>query len=275
MCFYANMNLMLYAQLKKVLEIDNRITTLHQELAHLYDERSKFVATAPGTSTSSINTSSSYQQGATAGQYDPWIQQAYAKLASAWDVYNIDIPEQAKLEAKLIHARKILAGIEAVDQKLAKNMQIILVPPKRLLSFPASINMREKQPHIEKADYVNPALLHKHQTPSNSWRMLVVLTSPSGLNYGSAGAILKEKKYRLCGLDARALGVYEYTALTLQCNRAIDQNVWTILLKNTESADASLITSVKLVGKQYRFELDEAGGAFGDERFRPAIEVKA
>lgn len=85
--------------------------------------------------------------------------------------------------------------------------------------------------------------------------------------------MLAERAYTIADHDARALGVREYAALSLQLGAAprLDPNTWTVLLKGADISSG--IACATCTGGRFRFDIDESHGALGKNYFRPAVEV--
>jgi hypothetical protein len=262
-----------YTQLKQVVEIDNQITNLHKELSSLYAKRAVFLGTSGLVNL--VNSSVSNASGKKhVPLHDPWTIQTYSYLAHAWMVHGIAIPAITEIDKKLARARKIIESLTETDTTIGLQMGVLLVPPIDLVSFPITPKIRLNQAHILLNDYVTGELLETASGKrKKTWQVLVAHLGGTGLDFGSAAQIQKYKKYLINGFDTRALGLRQYIALTLQINNIIDQNVWTILL-GEQLANTTLVPSATFINGQYRFELDESNSILGEERFRPAIEVK-
>ena len=253
---------MLLNQFQEVSRIDARITKIHKELIGLYTRRDAIAETGAGQQTRIITKIK-------AAPIDQ-LRMLYDQLVRAWDVYDCKVPTYKYLKPKLARAQTIMRDLQAANPTL-RSLQIVLVPPTAVLPFPLSDNWRESQTAID-ADYVQ-ADVAAHVTPDTVWRVLVADTDTQGLALGSASDILDRKSYLMAGHDARALGLREYTALTLQLGTepAIDMNTWTLLLKGVDT-DAP-VPCATFAGGRFRFELDELDGALGENCFRPAVEA--
>lgn len=260
---------MLLTELKKVIDIDDRIGNLHKELADLYEERARYVK-SDGTFKAAVNDSGPVVQANNSSDTkESWIKQEYKQLAQNWARYDITIPPAPLLKQKLGKAKQIIDKLIDEEPDLEGKLGVLLIPPHKEIGSPKSSGLRSFQKFINFEDYINPELSVK---PSQkNWRMLVVFNKPAALDLGSAQEILAEKTYLIGGYDTRALGVSEYFALTLQSDTPIDIDSWTLLLKGSKVSN-KLAASAIFIDGQYRFELDDIRGV-GDEKFRPGVEV--
>lgn len=264
---------MQYTQLKQVVEIENQITNLHKELSNLYIKRALFTGNTKLGQFSTQGHAKIRKTLDTSQFHDPWLSQTYNYLASAWLVYGLVIPPFVTIEKKLLKARKVIETIIESDQNIGQQMGVLLVPPSALMSFPVDEIMRQEQSHVLLNDYIDPELLSAGKKSQNKWQVMVVYTNQTGLDYGSAAIILKHGKHVFAGYDMRELGLRQYVALTLQLNQVMDQNIWTVLIGDTPIS-GRLVPSATFLKGQYRFELDEYSSNLGEERFRPAMEIK-
>jgi hypothetical protein len=262
---------MLLTELKKVIDIDEHIGQLQQQLFSLYEERAKYVDVPPTIASGKTPKTFSIE-GRTYGNDEAWLEYEYAKLAAAWSRYGISIPSPQKLKKRLQKSKYIMDALHAAAPDVAASMGLLLVPPSRLIGTPVSCDLRRSQPFINTPDFINTELARNFSV-NKGWQLLIVNSAPEGLEWGSARHILDANKYNIAGYDARSLGIFEYHALTLQADGPLDSGIWTSLFKGIKPSD-SLVTSVTFFNGQYRYELDDAKGIYGDERFRPAIAVK-
>ncbi len=258
----------MYTQFKNVVELDDKIGFLHQELAELYAKRAVFAA-HPAAAFAPSNT-------ATPQTANPAnINTVYAGLAAAWDYYSIVIPKLSELRPKLTNAFQVLQNIIVWDAAVGAQMSIVLVPPTEIIDFPLNPLLRQNQSHVMVSDFINSDLLETALPKKKSWQVLVANHAPTGFKLGSAEDILIQQSYRIAGYDARALGVRQYLALSLQINQPLDKNAWTLLLNDNNLLNQNLVPSATFLNGQFRFELDGLHSVLGEERFRPAIEIKA
>ncbi len=259
---------MLVSELKKVIEIDSRITGLHQELATLYVERQKYIEQTATPGRSVIEGSPLSIQSADTGV--TWLQTTYNQLSEAWSAYDVKIPALRQLKKPLVKASLVISNLSKDRPELAGRLTILLVPPVHILGQPVDNKHRQSQTFVNLDDYFGEDLIKRYQ--QKKWRMLVVYDDQVPLNFGKASELLAAKSYMIGGYDIRGLGVYEYFALSLQSPRPLDRHTWTLLLKGTRAL-AKTVTSVTFINGQYRFEVDDTDGVFGDERFRPAVDI--
>lgn len=263
---------MLYKELQQVVSLDGQISSLHKELSLLYLKRAVFVDVVNPVKSSSDTLlkakKSSHQEHSSL-----WIEHAYAYLHAAWRVHDITIPTFDQLNKKLLRAYSIIQLIHISHPELSNHLNVLLVPPSNILGFPSKIVNRHNQPHITLQDFVNQEL-GSSIAYKKTWQLLVAHCGLTGEDYGSATHMLKNKNYLINGYDMRDLGPRQYAALSLQLNYPIDSNVWTTLLQDTRTLNSKMAPSVTFLNGQYRFELDELVGDLGENRFRPALEIK-
>ncbi len=261
------MLLMLVSELKKVIDIDSRITSLHQELATLYLERQQYIKQ------NNTDTTSHKHQGRINHVdriEEAWSQNTYDYLVKSWEIYGIKIPALRALKKSLYKAHAATTRISSEHPEVAGKLGVLLVPPAQILGQPGEHKYRQQQPFVNLDDYLTSELAKRYQ--QKNWRLFIVYLDEVPMNLGKAKDILSDKKYLISGYDTRGLGVYEYYALSLQSAKPLDQHTWTLLLKGY-SASTKTVASVTFINGQYRVEIDDTDGVFGDERFRPAVEI--
>lgn len=250
---------MLAKQLKRVTEIDARINDIHRELGVLYEERAELLDNKLEKATPT-DSRELYRQ--------RWIDQQYQHLGSIWGKYGVKLPAKKTLQSKLGKAYDTIAELSVNVFEFENTLSVVLVPPTKSMEFPVYSAWRESQ-NMRVNDFVNADL--PKPASQKGWRLLVVFSAPQGLYLGSPASIIKDKKYEFAGVDMRALGVNEYAALSLQ-NPEIDAGSWSVLLKNT--INGNLVACAGRVNNHFRFDLVESNSVFGDDRFRPAVEIK-
>lgn len=248
---------MLLTDLNKVQELDSRIGDMHRQLAELYQKRSTLMGGQPDNPARETLTTT------------PLHEQWYHNVAQDWERYAVGLPAYSRLKNKFAKAEKILGIIHQTHPEIAPHMEVIAVPPPRILKFPSNFELRAAQKLADLPDYHHPDV--KPPKPEKNWRILLVYTAETSLYGGSAQKILDDKAYLLAGYDTRALGPREYTALTLQKNRLFDQNSWTVLLK--AAPRKGLIAYVGYRHGRYRYDLEELDNVLDDDGFRPAIRM--
>lgn len=256
---------MLAKQLKKVIEIDEQINSIHQELSDLYAERAKI--------TEDEETAAAESQAEKPEELtqDRWTQMQYQRLSSAWQTYDIAVPSKKSLAEKLNKAYDLIMELSAKAPDLDGKLTVVLVPPHKQLPFPVPSAIREKTDETRENDFVNPELEMPRKT--KGWKVLVAYNAPEGMYLGNAESIVEYDLHKFAGHAMNDLGLREYTALTLQ-EKNIDTSSWTMLLKDQQpSADSVTIASQH--DGRFRFDLTESNSIFSDDRFRPAVEVAA
>lgn len=260
---------MLVTELKKVIDIDDRISGLHKELAGLYEERARYIHNDTTHKSAQNSVGTIVAASNAMNIQDTWVDQEYKKLAKSWARYSISIPPVALLRKKLLRAKQIIDELVIEEPDFEDKLAILLMPPHKEVGDPSSTKLRSFQKFINFEDYTNPELSIK--VSQKNWRMLVVFGETQALDLGSAKEILANKTYLIGSYDTRVLGIAEYFALSLQQDTPIDVDSWTLLLKDIKPK-AKLAPSVTFIDGQYRFELDDVRGV-GDEKYRPAVEV--
>lgn len=253
--------------------IDYRISSLHSELMELYRRRSSL--SRSNTQLSMDMIANPWEAIETARIYQAkWLEQQYQKLQADWSQYEIKIPAFANLRLPLAAAHKVIKELSQARPELRNKLEIILVPPTKLIGFPVKDEHRRKQYQISGADVVETGF--SAPTANKNWKLLVVYTAPDGIYLGPPAKILKGEMYLIGGYDSRALGANEYNALSLQKNSRLDIDTWTLLLKkDKKDKDTSGLVSVATFSSdRYRFDTDDSNSMFGDIRFRPAVEIE-
>ena len=200
-----------------------------------------------------------------------WVESTYESLKQTWSNYSIAIPRLAQLTKRLNRAYEIRLMLEAHNPELKGNLSPILVPPSTQLSMEKLALFRKVQGLAESSDsFGKDTLMNK----STRWQVLLVDTAQAGL-WGNAKKLLLEQKYMVGDWDARALGVLEYMAMTLQMGHLIDESAWTLLLKNYEPNIPQSLLAARYSGGSYQYEVTDPENIFDDEYLRVAIEVKA
>lgn len=252
---------MLLKHLDQVAEIDDMINQIHDELADLYRERSVLMG-------GKITASPKFHKVIAAKQND-WMTDQYQALKATWKQYDVTVPAYATLKTRLQKARKAIAKLEAAKPDWKDQLEVVLVPPTNKLSFPLEDKVRLQQTGVTTPDYVDTVL--KAPKSSSKWRVLVVYSANEAVYMGSSEMMLDAKNRKVAGYDVTKLGLAEYAAFSLQQTAPVDTQTWTILPK--ERVGDSQVACVAYVDGQYRFDIDDINDVFGDNRFRPAIEI--
>ncbi len=261
---------MLLSELKEVIEIDSKISSLHGELNGLYQKRARLVeaTTAKPVNSPAVGLP---ERSETPDMMTPqkWAKRVYDQSVKNWSDIGVQIPAKSTLLTKFKKAYGILTAISDENPELAKKMNVILVPPTKKLNLPIESKFRSHQPAVFDKDYIQPEIRLKE---SKAWKVLLVYTSKHGLSLGDAAAITKSKAYKIAGFDTRGLGLSEYLAMTLQVESVVDQDTCTALLRDP-AGDNRVIVG-QFVNGRYRVEITDDEDLFGDVTFRPAVEVK-
>lgn len=248
---------MLVQDLKHISQIDEEITQLQVQLIELFNKRSSILVKDPNQK-----------------PQDSASFELYNKLFGIWSKYGIVLPDYAKLSKKLEKALKLKKDWSDQNLLLQNKMEVLIVPPLAKTGLPVKPALRQKQRLLAGSDVVDAAVTIPRGL--NTWRVLLVYTAPSGIHMGTEKEFFANKAYLIDEVDTRALGMQEYAALTLQLSQPIDNSTWTSLLKPAKKAtDKGQIIYVGCRHSRYRFDVNDMYGAFEDDRFRPAVEVKS
>ncbi len=257
---------MLLKQFQKVFEIDNRISEMQKELLDLYKERTGIVD--PETKTLFERLNPAARKVNYPAEVDVWTRAQHDRLFKAWQRYGIDIPPLTKLKAKLAKAHALITKISQARPEIGEGFSVLLVPPAKLLKFPLSKELRAAQGL--NYDFVQENF--PKVKGGKQWRLFVVFDRPAGIYLGSPRKILAEKSFVIGGIELNGLGPLEYAALTLQSPQLVDQGSWTMLLAGVKPKE--LVPCATFMAGLYRFELTDMDSVFGDDKFRPATEIK-
>lgn len=254
---------MLFAQLQEITELDKRINQMHEELAALYRRRHDILD--PAFSQAPVT----MQTFATLPTPEKIAEQEYLRLQAQWQRIGLAIPSRKILKRRLIKANEVKRTLGNANSELKDNMAIVLIPPTSSLAFPFTTRLRKHQPFVLTDDYVCRELTQL--VSSNSWRVLLVYDKLEGLALQDPHELEANDAYLLAGYDLRALGVYEYAVFSLHCTEIIDKKSWTILF--AKDGRANLRPCVTFTANRFFFDLDDMGNLFGDDYFRPAVEI--
>ncbi|PLS81195.1 hypothetical protein CYG49_02585 [Candidatus Saccharibacteria bacterium] len=261
---------MLLKELHKVSEIDNRINTLHKELIQLYNERSKLMQlNEQAISKDAKESNTPVVAQADDDKREDWAEKKHQQLEMAWNLLDISIPTYRKLQDKLLKAYDVIEKIGTTRPEIAESMDVLLVPPTKVMGFPVKKRFRQQQSFV--TGYDNIAKDVKKAQGSREWRILVMYADREGLYLGKPQTIIEEQAYMIGEFDARALGAQEYMALSLQLKNPIDEGTSTILLKNFSGQGSAPCAT--FARGSFSIQSDEICGIFGDDRFRPAVEI--
>ncbi len=248
---------MLLREFQEVTELDGQIINLQNALVDLYRKRAAFV----GEETA--------KPAAKASKKTDWTTEQYDYLAQAWAVYGIKAPAFSSLKTKLAKAEKLITELSLADPRLTGYLTVVLVPPTTMVTPQKLSTMRGQQRFIKQDDFASSDITKP--ASASTWNVLLAYTAPNGLELGTAQEILKNKSYKIAGHDMRGLGVREYLAMTLQLQKPVDTNGWTILLKG---AGKGMVPSASFMNGQYRFDVDDVSGLAEQDRFRPGLTIK-
>ncbi len=260
--------------LKKVTEIDASLTMIHQEVERLYHERARIMhhedmlpAAEPRTPQAIkpvMQVIDEAQQG--------WAKSTHAKLERAWAKHGITIPKYDVFSERYKKAYGIVQDLEKAMPELKGAMEVVVVPPKRDLKLPLDNKVRELDETLFDADEVIKKV--KKSRSQKNWSVLLVYAYDNGLYMGVPATIIEDGLYMINGYDARSLGVAEYAALVVSQDKPLDVGTNTMLLKDMSPTSAIPYASYEHEKTTFKVDVFGFGGVFGDDRFRPAVEVK-
>lgn len=247
---------MLLTQFKEVSKIDTRIQKIHQELAELYERRSVLAQAGELRFVPSDNRATA-------------IEKEYAHLVNVWHRYGLKPPTLKYLKPSLTRAMGVMQDLIAAKPELKGQLALVLVPPTKELQQ-ALASRLSVQRFVHALDSIDPEL--PHPEVRLKWRVFVMYTAAEGLAWASARTMLADNLYKIGGHDANALGQQEYAALTLHRTEVIDEASWSMLPRDL-NADTEVLPCATFENGRYRFDHDDLDNIFGDNRFRPAVEV--
>lgn len=251
---------MALAQFKEVSKIDSRIRKIHEELADLYERRNTL--TKVGQAQLAVVS----HRGARIAP----IEKEYATLVNVWHRYGLKPPTLKYLKPSLVSAVGIRQDMIEAMPALKGQLSLVLVPPTKELHQALSVRV-QTQRFVHAPDSVDHEL--SDTTVSLRWRLFVVYSAPEGLTGGSARQILADEHFMIGGHRANALGHQTYAALTMHLGAPLDQESWSMLLGDVDT-DTELLPCATFENGRYRFDHDDLDNIFGDNRFRPAVEVQ-
>ncbi|MDQ5970141.1 MAG: hypothetical protein QG593_658 [Patescibacteria group bacterium] len=231
--------------LTEVTSIDQEIITLHSRLTKLYDQRNALF------SLRNVDTG-----------LDEEAMDYYKKILKSWAVYGIQIPKFTEISKQISKALKVREEWVQNNPDYSDSLEILLVPPNKLIG-PANLNdLRLKQRLVHNVDIFDEDV----DVPAGSakWRILVAYSK-------SAGVDIVQSSMMTSTSSASALGMQEYIALTLQLSQPIDLNTWTSFAGKKSSGQ---IIFAGFRQGRYRFAVNDIHGVMDDDKFRPAVEVR-
>lgn len=257
---------MLLIDYKKVVEIDQTINELHKKLAELYAQRSGIVAStgSQAATTNTTRASNASASGSTAIIDDEWVRDCYDDLQEAWVRYDIKIPSFTTLKRKLAAAQVVL---DDILPEYGASFNLLLVPPAKLFSLPLTDEIAEKSNLI-----FSPAL-PAAQTVAKGWKLFVVYTDSLAPKVEDYAHFVAKKNPVFAGYEMPGLDCREYTAFLLMSYKAIDENSWSLLIRDGD-IERGLVPCVTRMGDSYHFEMDATAALIGQNHFRPAMEIK-
>lgn len=262
---------MILKEFQKIFDIDNRIVKMHEQLSELYKTRAS-ILNSDKTAAPAISSFEMPVEG-DVSQFDSrkiWTMKEYETLQTKWQRYDIKLPPYSALEAKLRAAYNTIFTLCALLPELQGKMSLLAIPPKKSLGFPVNPKLRLLQNPDLGNDLLSSGLGKVRE--DKSWRILAVYGAPSGIYLESPKTIFERKMHLKADFDMSALGLLEYTALTLQNVELIDSTTWTVLMKDYKGDEVLPYATFK--DGRYRFEMDKSYSVYGNVRFRPAVEVQ-
>lgn len=248
---------MLLTQFKEVSKIDTQIQRIHRDLAQLYKRRDALMQAKGNGNALPVAVA------------PVPLEKEYDRLVAIWQQYGLKPPTYKYLKPALARATGILRDMVAAKPELQGYLSLVLVPPSKELQQ-ALAQRSSVQQFVQAADSADPAV--PRPAIHLKWRLFVMHTGREGLAWASARTLLADQLYMIAGHDARALGRSEYIALTLHRARPMDQENWTMLLRDAD-IDTELLPCVTFDHGRYCYNYDDLDNIFGDNRFRPAVEV--
>lgn len=249
----------------KIRNIESALQQLQEDITSLYNQSNQAVSNKTDNQTSAKEKLRFVETANT-----QTTRNLYVSLSVSWERYGIKLPPYQKIAPKLSRAVQVLKHATEHSPELHGKLNVVLVPPLKVLSFPLLTSMRSAQGLP--ADLVIDNLPKSAKGAQRQWKVVVAYTGEQGLYLGTPKDILFDKSYMIAGFNTLKLGYREYAALSLQQSKPIDQKTWTVLLGDYQE-DSPFVPCAGFINGQYRFELIEIDTVFGNDRFRPAIEV--
>lgn len=229
-------------------QLDSQISVLHQQLNQLYRQR----LTAMRAQKPALNNIAEQFQNVS----QPDIDAIYRRVAKAWQQYGVKVPAFSTFKTRLKRAAVINQKLSEEYEGLAGEMQVVLVPPTTTLNKILKVDEEGQKQLLIDSDV--------SRKKSTKWQVVTVYAGSEGIPLESD---IFQNRQNLC-----ALGVNEYLALVIQEQLLIDEANWTVLLRDSDGTTAPCVA---FANGSYRFMNDEIDSVFGDNIFRPAVEIKS
>lgn len=246
---------MLVDELQEVMQLDQKISSIHDKLHVLYQERSRLISgSSRPSSINSLNKSTTGEPVASKS----WTSQIYTQVTSEWEKFGLRLPSKAQFQRRLDKAYAELENLKSTSPLIAEQMKLVVIPPKSAFNLSKIGKYRQTQGLANKPDRFSDGISisqHKH-----GWKLTLIYA-------GAEGLLLDEINID----DYARLSVCEYLALSLQSNALLDTKSWTLLPAEERGNQTVTVT---YTGVKYLFELDDAASLIGDNRIRPVIELK-
>lgn len=245
----------------QIMDIDTDIGRLHEKIGGLYDRRNALF------SVKSFDMQRDTYRGAlplgAALPYDnsalsslSWEESEYTRLVFFWSDYGVALPPYKVLMKKLAKAKLLIDELSLSGHAF----QLLVVPPSNIVDL--------NHPFMRKHTIVFSDSLKKEVGKTMRWKVYIVAVNP--LPYASL--TVNGNDIVLAGYHMPGLNVSEYAMLVATSHEIIDQEAWSLILREHQAA-SNLIPCVSHIGNMYRFDTDYADALIGDNTFRPAMEI--
>lgn len=235
---------MLLSDLTKATEIDHQIQALHAQLTSLYETKLTLQNNTTGLSPqATMNTTD-------------WQVVVYAQLKAQWAAKGVKVPSLALLRAKLQKAQHILADINA-EQTYAGMFDVMLVPPISEYS---------------QTQIVRDQGAERSASSGKTWKLFVVYQPKQGLEIIDQVSFVEAGQMKIADYTMPGLTLAQYEIFTQLRHGVCDEGTWSVL--PAEMRAPFTVLCVGYLGDAYHAVADDTRSLIGDNRFRPALEVK-
>ncbi len=235
---------MLLSDHKKATEIDHQIQALHAQLTSLYETKL------------TLQNNTVEQPHQTTMNTADWQVIVYAQLKAQWAVKGVKVPSLASLRSKLQKAQRILADINA-EQTYAGMFDVMLVPPTSVYGD---------------AQIVRDQGAERTASNGKNWKLFVVYQPKQGLVIADQVSFIEAGQMKIADYAMPGLTLSQYEVFTQLKQDVCDEGSWSVL--PAEMRAPFTVLCVGYIGDAYHAVADDTRSLIGDNRFRPALEVK-
>lgn len=238
---------MLLIDYKQAAQIDKKIQDLHKQLATLYQTRSMLLGTIATPVTADVDIE-------TQAEATDWATDQYTHLQQTWQDYGVQIPSRKQLSSKLRKAQSLFETLQNHPETRGK-FELLLVPPTNLYTSTA-FDLDE---------------ISVKQT--RSWKLFAIYNYVNGIKIENQTSLIAHMGLTLANMHMSGLNAYEYGVfLETHSDDVYDQETWSML--PNELTENKEMLYVSYFAGSYRCMSDDALISVGENRFRPALEIK-